>query len=207
MLAKQLRQQSYRNLPGLLRERSPPWAIRCGMEQAQLVEPQVSSRIGHQHLPCPIRSDAELLSRMTGAPWKSPQATASVSGGPSNKHVDSPSPAFANRLRNRTSIVGSRSNCVSLFQGYGSDTSLPHACAALRGPGLRGQTADARDTGLCEAQFGGSCVVGLYHAERNHQRLDNRLIEPNEDVGRSNGDVQCRERLGGMLRYYYRQAA
>ena len=46
-----------------------------------------------------------------------------------------------------------------------------------------------------------------FHAERNHQGLDNRLIEPNEDVGRSNGDVQCRERLGGMLRYYYRQAA
>ena len=46
-----------------------------------------------------------------------------------------------------------------------------------------------------------------YHTERNHQGLDNRLIDPNEEVGRSNGDVQCRERLGGMLRYYYRQAA
>jgi len=39
-----------------------------------------------------------------------------------------------------------------------------------------------------------------YHAERNHQGLDNRLIDPNEDVGGSDGDVQCRERLGGMLR-------
>jgi transposase InsO family protein len=46
-----------------------------------------------------------------------------------------------------------------------------------------------------------------YHAERNHQGLDNRLIDPSENVGDSNGDVQCRERLGGMLRYYYRQAA
>ena len=46
-----------------------------------------------------------------------------------------------------------------------------------------------------------------HHAERNHQGLNNRLIEPKEDFGRSNGDVQCRERLGGMLRYYYRQAA
>ena len=46
-----------------------------------------------------------------------------------------------------------------------------------------------------------------YHAERNHQGLDNRLINPNEDVGGSDGDVQCRERLGGMLRYYHRQAA
>jgi transposase InsO family protein len=46
-----------------------------------------------------------------------------------------------------------------------------------------------------------------YHAERNHQGLGNRLIERNEEVGRSDGEVQCRERLGGMLRYYYRQAA
>jgi transposase InsO family protein len=46
-----------------------------------------------------------------------------------------------------------------------------------------------------------------YHAERNHQGLDNRLIDPNEDVGLSDGDVRCHERLGGMLRYYHRQAA
>ncbi len=46
-----------------------------------------------------------------------------------------------------------------------------------------------------------------FHAERNHQGLDNRLIEPGEEVGRTTGEVACRERLGGMLRYYYRKAA
>jgi putative transposase len=46
-----------------------------------------------------------------------------------------------------------------------------------------------------------------YHTERNHQSLDNRIIQPGEEVGRHEGDVQCRERLGGMLRYYYRDAA
>jgi putative transposase len=46
-----------------------------------------------------------------------------------------------------------------------------------------------------------------FHAERNHQGLGNRLIEPGEEVGRTAGDAVCRERLGGMLRYYYRQAA
>ena len=46
-----------------------------------------------------------------------------------------------------------------------------------------------------------------FHAERNHQGLGNRLIEPGEEVRRTVGDVACRERLGGMLRYYYRQAA
>jgi transposase InsO family protein len=49
--------------------------------------------------------------------------------------------------------------------------------------------------------------VGHYHGERNHQGLANRLIEPGEEVGRTTGAVQCRERLGGVLRYYYRQAA
>jgi transposase InsO family protein len=43
--------------------------------------------------------------------------------------------------------------------------------------------------------------------ERNHQGLQNRLIEPGEEVGRSAGLIQCRERLGGILRYYFRPAA
>jgi transposase InsO family protein len=45
------------------------------------------------------------------------------------------------------------------------------------------------------------------HAERNHQGLGNRLIEPGEEMGRTAGDVASRERLGGILRYYCRQAA
>jgi hypothetical protein len=49
--------------------------------------------------------------------------------------------------------------------------------------------------------------LGHYHAERNHQGLGNRLIELGEEVGRTAGDVVCRERLGGMLRYYHRKAA
>ena len=46
-----------------------------------------------------------------------------------------------------------------------------------------------------------------YHVERNHQALDNRLIDPGEEVGRTAGQVECRERLGGILRYYHRKAA
>ena len=46
-----------------------------------------------------------------------------------------------------------------------------------------------------------------YHAERNHQGLGNQLIHPAEGVGLSQGEVQCRERIGGLLRYYYRDAA
>lgn len=49
--------------------------------------------------------------------------------------------------------------------------------------------------------------VAHYHRERNHQGLDNNLIEPDEDVGQARGKVARKDRLGGMLRYYYRQAA
>ncbi len=45
-----------------------------------------------------------------------------------------------------------------------------------------------------------------FHSERNHQGLGNKLIEPGDEVGRRGGEVVCRERLGGMLRYYYRKA-
>jgi transposase InsO family protein len=46
-----------------------------------------------------------------------------------------------------------------------------------------------------------------YHAERNHQSLDNKIIHPGDEVGRHEGEILCRERLGGILRYYYRDAA
>ena len=32
-------------------------------------------------------------------------------------------------------------------------------------------------------------------------------IEPGKEVGQVAGKIECRERLGGMLRYYYRDAA
>jgi transposase InsO family protein len=46
-----------------------------------------------------------------------------------------------------------------------------------------------------------------YHGERNHQGLDNRLIMPYKLQAGERGAVLRRERLGGMLNYYYRPAA
>ena len=46
-----------------------------------------------------------------------------------------------------------------------------------------------------------------YHTERNHQSLGNKIIRPEFAVFPSAGEIHCRTRLGGMLRYYYRQAA
>jgi len=46
-----------------------------------------------------------------------------------------------------------------------------------------------------------------YHKERNHQGLDNRLIEPDDRDESTVGPIQCFQRLGGMLRFYHRAAA
>ncbi|UCE59175.1 MAG: transposase [Phycisphaerales bacterium] len=49
--------------------------------------------------------------------------------------------------------------------------------------------------------------TAYYHHERNHQGLENRLIDPQEEIGAIDGPIVCRERLGGLLNYYYREAA
>jgi putative transposase len=46
-----------------------------------------------------------------------------------------------------------------------------------------------------------------YHDERNHQGLGNKTIDQGEEVGQADGAIECRERLGGLLRYYYHRNA
>jgi putative transposase len=46
-----------------------------------------------------------------------------------------------------------------------------------------------------------------YHQERNHQGLENKIIQPGFNPLPTEGTITCRRRLGGLLRYYYREAA
>ena len=46
-----------------------------------------------------------------------------------------------------------------------------------------------------------------YHEERNHQGKGNLLLFPKAAPSSREQPVQCRERLGGLLRYYHREAA
>jgi putative transposase len=46
-----------------------------------------------------------------------------------------------------------------------------------------------------------------FHSERNHQGLQNRLIQPAAEANKSQGEIERRDRLGGVLRFYYRKAA
>ena len=46
-----------------------------------------------------------------------------------------------------------------------------------------------------------------FHTERHHQGLDHRIPQPGAEAGQTVGTITCRERLGGLLKYYHRQAA
>ena len=46
-----------------------------------------------------------------------------------------------------------------------------------------------------------------YHRERNHQGLAGKIIDPKAELGLPEGKVVRQKRLGGMLNYYYREAA
>jgi putative transposase len=49
--------------------------------------------------------------------------------------------------------------------------------------------------------------VDHYHTERNHQGLGNKLIVPMNDNAANSGRVVRRQRVGGVLNYYHREAA
>jgi putative transposase len=48
--------------------------------------------------------------------------------------------------------------------------------------------------------------VEHYRGERNHQGIANRLIDAPAAECRRSGSIECRERLGGLLRFYHRAA-
>jgi len=48
--------------------------------------------------------------------------------------------------------------------------------------------------------------VAHYHSERNHHGIGNRLIDSPAEESRRGDSIECRERLGGLLRYYGRAA-
>jgi len=60
--------------------------------------------------------------------------------------------------------------------------------------------------------WSGSCVAELYNSERQHQSMGNVPLldadHPEPAILKfPTGAVQCRERLGGLIKHYYREAA
>ena len=50
-------------------------------------------------------------------------------------------------------------------------------------------------------------VEKFYNHERPHQGLENKIIKPDFDEPMLEGDVECRSRLGGLMKFYFRKAA
>ncbi len=48
--------------------------------------------------------------------------------------------------------------------------------------------------------------VPHFHQERNHQGKDNVILFPSEESGNEDAPIRCHERLGGLLKYYNREA-
>jgi hypothetical protein len=61
--------------------------------------------------------------------------------------------------------------------------------------------------GAASLQRATSQFVFHYHTERNHQGLENKIIQPGFARLPTKGTIHCRKRLGVLLRYYYREAA
>jgi putative transposase len=54
-----------------------------------------------------------------------------------------------------------------------------------------------------------SNYVQHFHSERNHQGKGNVILFPaaGDRIGESTGEIRTRQRLGGLLEFYYREAA
>ena len=48
--------------------------------------------------------------------------------------------------------------------------------------------------------------VSHFHRERNHQGKDNVILFPSEESAEDDAPIRCHERLGGLLKYYQREA-
>ena len=54
-----------------------------------------------------------------------------------------------------------------------------------------------------------SNYVQHFHTERNHQGKGNVILCPAaaDRIGESTGEIRTRQRLGGLLKFYHREAA
>src|SRR3954469_21214926 len=180
--------------------------MRLG-EQRQLSGSRLSQRRRHQHLLLSASIDAE-----PGSPTRDHYAECIEA--PSSTHGATPPSPRLTRLSGfcRTPLhqtsrpVPRGSERPGRPPGYSVPLPIP-VSPALHAPAPCDHATDAMDKeGLVIPQYGRS-VADLYHTERNHQGLGNRLIIPHSVHCQNTGEIRRTERLGGMLNYSYRDAA
>ena len=90
------------------------------------------------------------------------------------------------------------------FSGSVSRSRTTRRCVGARGCSAR--SCGFRKTRALNPSTAVTEYVVHYHTERNHQGIDNELITPLPASVKDAGPVVSRERLGGILNYYYRAA-
>src|SRR5262245_21003387 len=100
-----------------------------------------------------------------------------------------------------------------IASGQVEPLALPARCPNLN---AFADVRSVKEEWLCKVILLGECslrralneYVEHYRAERNHQGKGNVLLFPRDmDIRREPQPVQCRERLGALLRYYHQEAA
>jgi len=90
----------------------------------------------------------------------------------------------------------------------GSDQPLGAALRVVQGvPTLFQFDAQRRDAPHRQLDPIVSAGQAHHHEERPHQAKDNVLLTGDCSAPLDEGAIQCRMRLGGLLKHYYRQAA
>jgi hypothetical protein len=92
--------------------------------------------------------------------------------------------------------------------GASSTTGTLSSLSASRASFIRRECLDhVIPLGVAHLRTLVSEYVEHYNLERNHQGLDNQLITSCRLPANTNGAIQRKQRLGGLLNYYYRGAA
>ena len=68
-------------------------------------------------------------------------------------------------------------------------------------------TLDDGSTSEASLRFAIGEYIEHFHQERPHQGLANEIIEPDFDELKMEGDIECRSRLGGLMKHNFRNAA
>ena len=89
-------------------------------------------------------------------------------------------------------------------------------CRRFFGSNYRGRIAGypnepLPDPGMRNYRTGLFYNVEHYHLERNHQGIENEIIESENEIlvhsQKGKGEIVKKERLGGLLNYYHRKSA
>ena len=210
-LKKTIAQQLAQNLDNLplqgRRQLGPSWASRRGLEQRHPRHNPLCLAMAHRHLLLRFGNRPVRFYRLEGRGI--PEGAAEGIGAiRSPRTAASPSSSASNAPDPASRPEGQTEPCPEHPIVNTGRSPAPTSVTSRESPPAA-RTRDASDIGppLHLVRLPWYSVACLYNKERPHKGLDYcRPVEP-DDPPTMEGAVMCHERLGGLLRSYYREAA